>query len=344
MLETTFYSLSLLATASFILTAILLAILKYFLPNRFLTSQITERSNHSSDAKQLGGLAIAPTVLLLSLLFSFSSIHTIINNFEILLALILLFLVGVLDDILSLPVLPRLLIQLLAAFLIVTSATHFQSESLFFKSLSILSMPILMVFCIYWVNITNFMDGQDLMLANALGLPLLFLGSFLWFNQSDISTASTLVFLTIGALFAFAILYNKPPAKLFLGDGGSLFLGGVSAFLILIVAFQHSVIIAIIPFLYFWVDATSTILLRLLNRENIFKAHSTHAYQLAFRAGGSVWKIQLKIFCLNLLLITLALAFSFQNSSLIKFTIISSALLLTIGTIMHLRSTVKTSN
>src|SRR2546429_3097017 len=147
---------------------------------------------------------------------------------------------------------------------------------------------LLAVLATVWVlNLFNFMDGIDgiavseaVFVTGGALLPLT-----LWGVSGEVSAAS----LTVGAASLGFLPWNWPPAKIFMGDVGSGYLGYVIAALVL-AAVQHSPVIAWIWLILggvFFVDATVTLIRRVLRGERVYVAHRTHAYQWLARRWGS---------------------------------------------------------
>jgi UDP-N-acetylmuramyl pentapeptide phosphotransferase/UDP-N-acetylglucosamine-1-phosphate transferase len=110
----------------------------------------------------------------------------------------------------------------------------------------------------------------------------------------------------LGATLGFAP-FNRPVARLFLGDVGSLPIGLMLAWILILLAGKGHVAAALLLPLYYLADATITLARRLANREQVWKAHRTHFYQRATDGGFSVIEIVVRIFVLNLALALLAL-------------------------------------
>ena len=108
-----------------------------------------------------------------------------------------------------------------------------------------------------------------------------------------------------GALLGFAP-FNRPVAKLFLGDVGSLPIGLLLAWLLALLAGAGHVAAAVILPLYYLADATITLLRRLVGREPFWQAHRTHFYQRATDRGLSVGQIVARVFAVNVGLVALA--------------------------------------
>jgi len=108
-----------------------------------------------------------------------------------------------------------------------------------------------------------------------------------------------------GGLLGFAP-FNKPVARIFLGDVGSLPLGLVFAWALVLLAGSGHLAAALILPLYYVADATLTLLRRIKNREPFWKAHRTHFYQQATDRGWTVPQIVARVFMVNIALAVLA--------------------------------------
>jgi UDP-N-acetylmuramyl pentapeptide phosphotransferase/UDP-N-acetylglucosamine-1-phosphate transferase len=109
-----------------------------------------------------------------------------------------------------------------------------------------------------------------------------------------------------GAMLGFAP-FNRPVARLFLGDVGSLPIGLLLAWLMVTLAGQGHLIAALLLPLYFAADATITLGRRLLNGERIWEAHRTHFYQRAIAGGFTVSEVVARVFMTNVVLALLAI-------------------------------------
>ena len=108
-----------------------------------------------------------------------------------------------------------------------------------------------------------------------------------------------------GAVAAFAY-FNRPVARLFLGDVGSLPIGLLLGWLLLLVAAGGHLVAAIVMPLYYLADATITLLRRLLRGEPFWQAHRSHFYQIATDRGFSVIGVAARVFSVNVCLGALA--------------------------------------
>jgi len=159
---------------------------------------------------------------------------------------------------------------------------------------------------VWFVNLVNFMDGIDWITAAEIvpiSAALVALGCLGALPRDGIAVALALG----GAMIGFAY-FNRPTAKLFLGDVGSLPIGLITGWLLVLLAGAGHLTAALLLPLYYLADATLTLLRRLSNGERVWHAHRTHYYQRATDRGFSVTEIVARVFAVNLGLGVLALA------------------------------------
>ena len=283
----------------FISSVFLLYILKQWLPAHFLAAGFNARSNHSIPARQIGGLACIPVFVCVLVLAGFWDIIPARLSLSLTGAAILVWVTGYLDDKDELSVRVRLPAQLLAAIIAVYGlGEDFRIlPDLFPHWLEIIFLTVAVLGSI---NVANFMDGLDWLTVTGIGIPLFLLGIIAALSLQN-PTIAIIGFSLSGALAGFAV-FNRHPASVFLGDSGSLPLGLITGAVFLLFAQQAGLIPALILPLYYIADSGSTIILRLRKGENILQAHSSHAYQIAKRAGKSVGFVTGSIAALNLFL------------------------------------------
>jgi UDP-N-acetylmuramyl pentapeptide phosphotransferase/UDP-N-acetylglucosamine-1-phosphate transferase len=210
----------------------------------------------------------------------------------------------------SLPEAPRLLLQFVAAGTVVAVLPN---EFHVLPQLPWSIERALLFFGLVWfVNTVNFMDGIDWMTVAEV-VPITGTLALLGLCGA-IGLLPTLVAATLlGAILGFAP-FNKPVARLFLGDAGSLPIGLLLGWLLLALAGEGHLAAALILPLYYLADTTVTLALRIARGERFWKAHRTHFYQRATDNGFTVPEIVARVCLLNLALATLALvAVAAQN-------------------------------
>lgn len=269
---------------TFVATATLLAGLSRLLPGAFLAAAVTARSNHAGPARQIGGLAAAPAAICAIALVALAGAVDPPLAIGAGAAAALLTVLGFVDDRNELGAGAKLAGQFAAAILLACSLQPELRMLPGFVPLAV-ERALLAVALVWWVNMTNFMDGLDLMVVAGIGVPHAVLALAGAAGLVDAAPAM-LSAAVAGALLGFAP-FNSPPARIFLGDSGSLALGLLSGAVVLLLA-ARSPWAALLPFAFFLADSVSTIMLRRLRGEDILAAHSTHAYQVVRRAGRRV--------------------------------------------------------
>jgi UDP-N-acetylmuramyl pentapeptide phosphotransferase/UDP-N-acetylglucosamine-1-phosphate transferase len=157
---------------------------------------------------------------------------------------------------------------------------------------------------VWFINLFNFMDGID----GISGVETLTIGlgiTALAFGSSAVAPSAGPAVVLAGAALGFLAL-NWHPAKIFLGDSGSVPLGLLLGWLLLQLAAVGYWAAAVILPLYYLADATITILRRLARREKIWQAHRQHFYQRAVAGGLSHARVSLAIATVNVGLMVLA--------------------------------------
>jgi UDP-N-acetylmuramyl pentapeptide phosphotransferase/UDP-N-acetylglucosamine-1-phosphate transferase len=265
------------------------------------------RSSHTMPTPQGGGLAAVAAILLVGVSVPFIFRETSPSDAPLMAALSaagLLAIVGIVDDVQSVPIVPRMFLQVVA----VSAAIAALPETLrVLPSLPwSVERPLLLLAMLWFVNLFNFMDGLDWISVAAvvpMSAGLIAVGLL----GALPPAAIFLAFALLGAMLGFAP-FNRPVAKLFLGDAGSLPIGLLLAWLLLLVASSGEYAAALLLPLYYVADTTVTLCRRLWNRENVWLAHRTHFYQVALDRRFSVMEIVTRIFGVNAALALLAVA------------------------------------
>lgn len=287
------------AILAFALTFLLMPVLR-----RYALARPNARSSHKIATPQGGGIAViaATLIVAIALLQPYGSLKSQIPA-TVIVATLFMAVLGAADDIKSIPVLPRLIAQTAAVGAIVMIAP---TE---FRIIPICPFWIerggLLLAGIWFVNLVNFMDGLDWMTVAEvvpIAAALVILGYTGVLSREAAMVAGTLG----GALLGFAP-FNRPIAKVFLGDVGSLPIGLVLGWCLLELAYKGYLVATLLPPLYYLADATITMLRRLLAGEKIWAAHRSHFYQRATNNGFSVLAIVGTVFWLNLALAGLAI-------------------------------------
>jgi UDP-N-acetylmuramyl pentapeptide phosphotransferase/UDP-N-acetylglucosamine-1-phosphate transferase len=239
-------------------------------------------------------------------------------------AVILLAIVGAIDDIRHLSPLPRLVLQGLAVSILIAMLP----EDL--RAVPMLPWWLerlgLFIGFLWFVNLTNFMDGIDWMTVAEV-VPIT--GAIVLLGLLNVVPAlpALIGLALLGAILGFAP-FNKPVAKLFLGDVGSLPIGLLLAWLLLRVTASGQLAAALILPLYYLADATLTLFHRLGAGEAVWQAHRTHFYQRALDRGFTVSEVVARVFVVNLALVALAAMTVVYESEIVSLGAIATGIIL----------------
>ena len=156
------------------------------------------------------------------------------------------------------------------------------------------------VYLVWMLNLYNFMDGIDGIAS--VEAVCVCLGACLVYTFSNHEALIALPLLLAAAVSGF-LFWNFPPARIFMGDAGSGFLGIMLALLALQAAWAEPLLLWswLILLGVFIVDSTTTLMRRLLRREKVYEAHRSHAYQFASRRFGSHLTVTAAVAAINAL-------------------------------------------
>lgn len=265
------------------------ALLRRWAEKREILDHPNERSSHTNPTPHVGGLAIV--VVTLSGWFAYN--WTSADYWPILpyvIGALVIAAISWLDDLWTLPTIVRLSVHGVAAGLAILSFGYWHTTSvpvLNQSGLGWIGLPLTFLWIVGLTNAYNFMDGVDGIAglqAVVVGLGWVLLG---WFGQQP--HLSAMGMLIAGASLGF-LVHNWPPARIFMGDVGSAFLGYTFAVLPLMTAHvphgdARLALVGALLLLPFVFDTGFTFVRRALRRENVFSAHRSHLYQRLVIAG-----------------------------------------------------------
>ncbi|NOJ41225.1 glycosyl transferase [Bradyrhizobium australiense] len=279
---------------------------------RIALAKPNARSSHRIPTPQGGGIAvIAATLIAAIAVIAFAGTAEMKVPVAVFGATLFIAVVGFGDDLDSIPVMPRLLLQGLAVAAVILAAP--ENVRIVPACPLWLERGLLFLAGLWFVNLVNFMDGLDLMTVAEI-VPIT--GALVLVGWLGGLPASTMVAAAalFGAMLGFAP-FNRPVAKIFLGDVGSLPIGILAGWCLLQLAWHQQVAAALLLPLYYLSDATVTLLRRVVRREPFWAAHRTHFYQRATDNGFSVSRVVGEVFALNILLAALAIASVMTSST-----------------------------
>ena len=273
--------------AAFIISLGLIPLIFIFCKKFNVYDSINARKIHTGKVPRLGGVAIfiSFSISFFVYIFTFSTSHMLFPVF-MWIGAFMIFVMGVLDDFINLRARLKFLIQCTAAFIVVSGGYRF-------KQILFIQVPPLVgqIFTFFWIvgviNAFNLIDGLD-WLCSGISF-LIFATLHIVFARSAVDYSA--ICLILSCSIAGFMVYNKPPAKIFLGDGGSQFLGYFAAVCPLFYStlnyeynkFLIMLVLASIPL----TDTIAAIWRRTREHRSIFSPDKAHVHHKLMNIGLS---------------------------------------------------------
>jgi UDP-N-acetylmuramyl pentapeptide phosphotransferase/UDP-N-acetylglucosamine-1-phosphate transferase len=266
---------------------------------RYALAKPNARSSHRAPTPQGAGIAVVAATLgavgIALAIFSLGASPDL-NLPKIVAAALIMTCLGAIDDIRPLPAGLRLILQaVVVAAVIYTLPDQLRVVPPLPWWLERL---LLLVGGLWFVNLVNFMDGIDWMTVAEV-VPVTAALTVLGIAGALPSYGTVLALALGGAMIGFAY-FNRPTAKVFLGDVGSLPIGLIIGWLLLLVAGRGHLIAAVVMPLYYLADATITLSRRLVRREPFWEGHRSHFYQRATDKGFTTMAVVARVFAVNI--------------------------------------------
>lgn len=251
-----------------------------------------ERSSHSIPTPRGGGIAIAICINLALIILAIAIPEQRRAAIGILGGGLLIAAIGLLDDRFGLSAKLRLVVHVVAAGWLLACQGGAGDYSLAGMDVTVVMLPIAVLYLVWCTNLFNFMDGIDGFAGSQALVAAVTFGAMGWLAGDGLIIH--LMTATAGASAGF-LLWNWPPAKIFMGDCGSGFLGFLFGAVTIVGHKQGTIPVAagVTVMLVFLADATLTLFRRIHAGETWYKPHRSHAYQLATQLGGSHLQVTL---------------------------------------------------
>ena len=268
----------------FIISLILIFLIQYLFLVKEVFDDINHRSSHNSLATRTGGIAIFSTLFIISVYFYLQSVE--IFDYSLLIPLGLLFFLGVYDDLYQVDFKVKFFMQVIIAKILIDQGMVLTSLYGFLGIYDIpwvISQIITVLFFVTCVNAYNFIDGVDGLAISETFKNLIFFIAFLPENDKLV-TLCKLTLLIILPLYYFNFKKNK---KVFLGDAGSLLLGGINMVMILHILnpettvsnnYLNKLLVILALLFYPLFDLFRVIIIRLKNNYSPFRADQNHIH------------------------------------------------------------------
>jgi Fuc2NAc and GlcNAc transferase len=274
---------------------------RYALSNNILDLP-NARSSHTCPMPRGGGLAIFLSFAAASFALCIGDLLDLKTTVLLLFAGGSIGMVGFLDDRWDLRARTRLAVHLAAAILVVATLGGLPDDQLARWGMSAFWVgTVFTVLVIVWgTNLFNFMDGIDGIAASE---AIFFSVAGAWLNWANGDLGMSVALLSVAAATLGFLAWNWPPARIFMGDVGSGFLGFIITALAVLASRRGGTPIEVWPILggVFVVDATTTLIRRILRGDAFMEPHNTHAFQHMARRLNSHKRVTLMVIAVNVL-------------------------------------------
>ncbi|WP_341763643.1 glycosyltransferase family 4 protein [Candidatus Tisiphia endosymbiont of Beris chalybata] len=305
-----FFYYSILFLLAFMSTTLLTRLLIPILPSLGLVDIPNNRRAHSKITPRGGGLAIVIVIIIGFSSYEYFLTSSLTNSIKFLPVLSIISIISFLDDLISIPIFIRLIIHIICSA--IAARLFLSPHSLFhYEVPAAIDFLLVVIALTTFLNIYNFLDGIDGISCSEsthLSITLLILCYLKTDTIINVNLIVILNVLILACSLSF-LLFNWNPAKIFLGDVGSISLGFMLGLCFLLVSASSSrlFIASCIAPLYYLADGGLTILTRLLNKEKIWQPHLQHFFQKAVRKGKTHRQIVSRIISCNILLMLLSI-------------------------------------
>ena len=300
------YDLLIILLLSFVVSAISMPLIIKFSDKNGFHDYIDERKVHSGKISRLGGLGIF-------LGFGSAFIYLLIFDFAVqfnvvlfIIAMLVAFLTGFLDDLFHIRAWHKLILQLLCGLVVayaglrIQKITILEDVTIYF---GIFSYVATMLWVSGFMNAINMLDGLDGLASGIVMIASISLGVIGWLEGALVVTY--LAIALIGAIVGF-LIFNFPPAKIFMGDGGAYFLGFIYAVVPLIgIKKTASIIIFLIPLVLLLVpllDMVTVMKKRFSGGYHVFLADRSHIHHRLLHIGFTNRGILLVLYLYSIVL------------------------------------------
>jgi UDP-GlcNAc:undecaprenyl-phosphate/decaprenyl-phosphate GlcNAc-1-phosphate transferase len=306
------------------------------------------RSSHTHKASNLGGISIFGGAIFAIVMWTPFQIFG--NQQYIIAALLLLFLVGIWDDMSGMPAKSKLIMQIVAALIIVYKAEvlieHFGGIFFLTELPRGVSIVFTIVVIVGLINAINFIDGINGLAAGTGIFASLMFG--IWFYMQQEIASATLAFALVASLSAF-MAYNFIPGLIFMGDTGSMFLGAILSVLSIqfiqlnqtdnlpFPAFAqpesaHALAVAFLILPVY--DTLRVSVIRISKGLHPFTADRNHIHHMLLDLGNS--HIRSTLILLTVMAIIILLTFTFIDLGTSKLLMLQLAIMLVFSTLLRL--------
>lgn len=307
----------LIILTTFIFTAVFIPVVKKIAEFIGAIDIPNERKIHKNPIPRLGGLGIYGGFLLGYMLFGQ---HSIQMN-AILIGSFIILITGIIDDIKPVPAKYKILGQLAGAAVIpIYGEIVMQDISAFglYLNFGIFTYPVTIIFIVAIINCINLIDGLDGLSGGITSIYFITVGIIGMLLNNSNGLDITLTFVMLGSTLGY-LLHNFPPAKIFMGDSGSMFLGYIIAVIALLGFKNITLTSVIVPMLLLAIpimDTLFAILRRLINHKPIGEPDKQHFHHQLLKLNLSKRKTVILIYIIDILFAIASILYAIGNRML----------------------------
>ncbi len=318
------------ATSAMVLNALIIPFLIRLAHRHRWYDNVNGRKIHVGDIPRIGGIGITVSFFLVIVLFFLIKDLLIGNNSEFtefmtssgvfLSGAVAVSIIGLLDDFKNLRPLYKLFSQIFISLIVIFTGHYFKSFYIPFADVTVTSPLLGQIVTFLWIvgitNAVNLIDGMDGLSSGITGITAFFMG------MTAVAAGNTdqaaVVFILFGSLSGF-LIYNFPPAKLFMGDSGSLFIGFVLAVLPLY-TFGNTIspysLILSISFMFIPIaDTFAAIIRRKIKGVPFHTPDKEHLHHKLLALGLSTKQVLLIVYSVTFILSAVSYIFSLTGNT-----------------------------
>lgn len=289
---------------SIILSLIFMPTIIAFCKKAGLYDYQDERKIHSGNIPRLGGVGIVCSFFIAAILFIyFTKDIALSKHLPILIAGLIIFVFAIVDDILNLPAIVKLIVQLIAVSIVTFNGYRF-NQIMSWEIPTVLSYVLTFGWVLGVINAYNLIDGLDGLCGSLSITAVITLGILYALSGNN---EAGICFILAGGIFGF-LCFNWPPAKLFMGDNGAQFLGFMISTIPLYTSsdvFEYNkffIMIALTAFPVF--DTIAAIWRRIRDKRPIMSADRSHLHHKLLNLGYTKQQTLYLIVVLQILVCT----------------------------------------
>lgn len=320
----------------FVFAMVLTSLVRIYALRARMVDSPNHRTSHQGEVPRGGGLSIIVVMLL-----SLPAIAYLYPDRSILVIMVVTVALGALgwvDDKQGLGPFVKIAAQFLVAIFAVVSIGELDGISIAGYSLGwgYLAVPLSVLWMVWMTNAYNFMDGIDGIAASHTGVVACVMG--VWFAADQNGAMALFCYVIMASALGF-LVWNWAPARIFMGDVGSITLGGVFAVLAIVGNSKHGIPLTayIVLFGVFLFDTIVTLVRRLLAGKIVWKPHREHFYQRATRLGLSHAQVTVAVSITTIVLAGLASLEKFQVSPTGLWPVLALLILVTLASAIHIK-------